>query len=220
MQNDFTMKKTIRNLLAAALSLAILACFHGTQNILLATAMSLSIMCIWIGKACRERDMGAHAWQGTIVRLCAALFAMIFAVSLATAVMAGQKGMPLGQITETKGTRSLVRMLAACPTEDKLPETSGNMTVIIYRVGCPDCEALYPEFLERTKGMDDVYWVSSRSRQGIALRKGCPVSSVPAILQFTSDGTHTVFYPCLHEPDGAPYLDTGTWERVLEAKSR
>lgn len=81
-------------------------------------------------------------------------------------------------------------------TEDKLPENYDDLKgklVMYYRFGCPDCNAIYPEWNEMTKNRKDVYWVSTRSEQGKKLLEKYPIHEVPAGIYIKKDGSYVAY---------------------------
>lgn len=76
--------------------------------------------------------------------------------------------------------------LQTSPKEDILPKNLQNSLVIYYKFGCEDCEAIYKDLNTLLKEKPNVYWVSTRSKQGIELRKTYPVSKVPSGMYITN----------------------------------
>lgn len=88
----------------------------------------------------------------------------------------------------------IIHSVKNTPEEDTLPENLENITVIYYRFGCDDCNKLYPELTQYFDTLPDVYWVATRSEQGIKLRETFPVENVP-IAMFITDETTAVKFP-------------------------
>lgn len=83
------------------------------------------------------------------------------------------------------------------PREDKLPENTDELTnaiILYYKFGCEDCEAVYQQESEFFSDIDNVYWISTRSKQGQNLLNTYPVTQVPSGVYIT-DSTAGVTLP-------------------------
>ena len=66
------------------------------------------------------------------------------------------------------------------PKEDIVPKKLAGNIIIYYRFHCDDCEATYHDIkAEFEKNGANVYWISSRSKQGKKLLESYPVEEVP-----------------------------------------
>ena len=65
------------------------------------------------------------------------------------------------------------------PTASKTPEDLTGSIVILYKFGCPDCEAIYPDLQKKLQGKDNVYFVPSGSDLGQKLVKKGKIQEVP-----------------------------------------
>lgn len=79
------------------------------------------------------------------------------------------------------------------PIEDILPDDTTNITVIYYRFGCDDCNKLYNQLSEKLEHVPDIYWIATRSKQGIYLRETFPVETVPSAIYITDTTTAVSF---------------------------
>lgn len=70
------------------------------------------------------------------------------------------------------------------PVAQTAPDDLEGQIVILYKFGCPDCEAIYDELSTATDGREGIWWVSSRSEQGRALVEAYSVPEVPSLLYF------------------------------------
>lgn len=78
-----------------------------------------------------------------------------------------------------KPLSSIVYSIKNSPIEDILPSDKTNIIVIYYRFGCKDCELIYNKLKDKTENVNHIYWVATRSEQGIDLRKTYPITEVP-----------------------------------------
>lgn len=66
------------------------------------------------------------------------------------------------------------------PIEDTIPDDLDGSIIIYYRFGCTDCESIYTDLSKSISGKNNIYWVSTESKQGKELIKTYPVNSVPS----------------------------------------
>lgn len=76
--------------------------------------------------------------------------------------------------------------------EDEVPDDVSGCLIVYYKLGCPDCEAIYDDLKTRLEGRKNVYRVATRSKQGKALREQYPVPEVPSGVYVTKDGTPVI----------------------------
>lgn len=95
-----------------------------------------------------------------------------------------------GMYDANRPISTITHHIANSPVEDKLPpkEKRDNILVLVYRFGCKDCIATYPELLTAFGSYPNVYWVSSRSKQGKELLNEHPVDEVPAGMYLYGNG--------------------------------
>lgn len=65
------------------------------------------------------------------------------------------------------------------PAASKTPGNLSGAIVILYKFGCPDCEAIYPALKEKLQGNDNIYFVPSDSELGKKLIQDGHVQQVP-----------------------------------------
>lgn len=65
------------------------------------------------------------------------------------------------------------------PAASKTPDNLSGAIVILYKFGCPDCEAIYPAITEKLQGKDNVYFVPSGSELGKKLVNNGNIQEVP-----------------------------------------
>lgn len=117
--------------------------------------------------------------------LCA-IFSALYLVSGAQLLHTGvQHGMYHTNLT----WQQLQTSIDHSPVESILPKNLQNKLVIYYRFGCDDCEVIYDDLSAQLNSVSDVYWISTRSKQGEALRNTYPISHVPSAVYITSRNT-------------------------------
>ena len=126
---------------------------------------------------------------GTCISFCITIFGGLYAVaSKQTISIAKQHGCHQLDMT----WQEMLQGIAQSPIEDTLPKNQENLQnslILYYKFGCDDCEAIYKDLQEQTKHLSNVYWVATRSKQGIRLRDTYPVTEVPAGVYITSRNT-------------------------------
>ena len=123
--------------------------------------------------------------------------------------------------TLQENASGLWKTIHETPVEDKLPDNIDDLNqclILYYRFGCPDCAATFKDISSRVKDVDGVYWVASRSDQGIKLRETYPVAEVPAGIYIRKDGT-TVDYVLYYKTADGPQLDEKNLNDLMTALS-
>lgn len=95
-----------------------------------------------------------------------------------------------GMYNANRPISTITSHIETSPVEDRLPpkDKRDNILVLMYRFGCKDCIATYQELQMAFGSYPNVYWVSSRSKQGKALLKEHPVSEVPSAIYLYGKG--------------------------------
>lgn len=65
------------------------------------------------------------------------------------------------------------------PKASELPDNLKGSIVILYKFGCPSCEAIYKDLNEKIKDKNRVYFVPSGSKEGKILVKNGNITEVP-----------------------------------------
>lgn len=87
--------------------------------------------------------------------------------------------------------------------------TPTNTIVVVYRLTCPDCEAVFEDLDARLRTIPaDVFWVSSRSSVGEQLRDLYDVTQVPSLIVFDDNGRASVSLAYTKDAAGNSVLDT------------
>lgn len=106
-----------------------------------------------------------------------------------------------------------------------IDELNGSI-VILYKFGCKDCESVYFQIQNELKEHSDkeIYWLSSRSKQGQEFLKRYPVDFVPTGIYVYNDQNSMVTYTqkplaITGTDDNVVFNDTG-WNRLLEIQNK
>lgn len=119
---------------------------------------------------------------------------------------------------------NMLTHIKSSPVEDKLPSDLQQCIIIYYKFGCADCEDIYADLTTSIKGKENIYWVSSRSKQGKKLRELYPIDMVPTGIYIYSDSTASAPHfikKILYEHDDAEnvHLHKVNLERLLELQA-
>lgn len=82
---------------------------------------------------------------------------------------------------KSENVAEIIRINNETPVSQTLPKERNGAIVILYRYGCPDCEAIYDDLRESIDELDlkDVYYVASSSEYGQELVKEGDIRYVP-----------------------------------------
>ena len=177
---------------------------HSSKNIMHAEYESL------------QKTAAKRKWL-TAISIVTATFIMLSALTIFAIVdtyTTAKKHAYMGDLNVTAS--SLWRGINGSPIESELPENLSKAIVIYYRFGCPDCEATYPTLSKTLSAYTDVYWVSSRSDQGVALKEKYPIEVVPTGIYIKDDGTYLTYILYQSTADG-PVLDTTELQHLISA---
>lgn len=112
-------------------------------------------------------------WSGAkpYVAVMLALYACIFAYSAKMSV----DGIRHGVYDPDTTLREISERLPVTPVESAVPDDVSGKLLVYFRFGCSDCEAVYNNLYSELKNIPDVYYVSTRSEQGLELLAKYPV---------------------------------------------
>lgn len=79
------------------------------------------------------------------------------------------------------------------PVNDSIPEDRNGCIFLFYRFGCADCDATYQDIIDATSGLDNVYWIATRTKEGKAFAEELDVDVVPKGVYVQKDGTVLLF---------------------------
>lgn len=102
------------------------------------------------------------------------------------------------------------------PQEDVLPDDLSNTLIIYYRFGCRDCESIYETLTREIKDISRIYWVSSRSKQGLSLRKLYPIQTTPTGVYVKKD-LSAITLPLDEQTPTGTFLHTENLNALLQA---
>lgn len=203
---DIPFRTVIIGLLAVLLSCLFL------MNIIAIVFRRLTIYCK-PGQSVEKRLVAKSVCAHTI--LSVAIITMILLILLmGEYIVATFHGLYTTDLT----VKQLHTGIKNTPVEDKLPDDIEGCIIIFYKFGCTDCGAIYEDLSAYTKDLENVYWISSRSEQGKALRVTYPIESVPtAIYIHVNSDDNSYTKKALHADDnnGNTILDTSAFERLL-----
>lgn len=82
---------------------------------------------------------------------------------------------------KSENVAEIIRINNETPVSQTLPKERNGAIVILYRYGCPDCEAIYDDLQEAIDelGLKDVYYVASSSEYGQELVEEGDIHYVP-----------------------------------------
>lgn len=85
------------------------------------------------------------------------------------------KSMDIGTIINTSGKT---------PRSDRLPKQMNGHVVILYKYGCPDCEAIWPDLKQAVSdtGLQNVHYIASSSDAGQRIIQQTHIDDVPALV--------------------------------------
>lgn len=122
----------------------------------------------------------------------------------------------------TTSVLELYETNAETPISESLPASEGGSIVILYKYGCPDCEAIYDDLtaLIEDNELENIYFVSTRSTEGKALIEEGDIQYVPTGIYIRNtklnDNTRLT-YQLLHtynDDDKAVIDESAFWSLV------
>ena len=139
----------------------------------------------------------------------------------AAGIIATAHGMPSTNIT----IQEMFQGITHSRIEDNIENKNLDKTIVIYyKFGCPDCEDIFEDLYDKTYGLDDIYWVSTQSKQGKKLLKKYPVKDVPTGIYIRGDTANkslSYTQKKLHTTDsnGNTVLNIDALERLIYLKN-
>lgn len=88
--------------------------------------------------------------------------------------------------------KNMIQHTKLSPVEDILPSDIAGCIIVYYKFGCKDCESVYENLKKEINGENNIYWVSSRSKQGKKLLALYPVDVVPSGVYIYNTSTHYI----------------------------
>ena len=183
------------------------------QCILTTIIIDMITICVSMISHIKKSEKKAGTWYLVILSMCCTLF-----IGYNT-IKAYRHGMYEMNISFSK----MLQHTKMSPPEDKLPEDLSKSIIIYYKFGCSDCENVYKNLKNSVQDKTNIYWISTRSKQGRKLLEQYPVKVVPSGVYIYSDSTATspqyvkkVLYT--HDQDET-ILHTDNLNRLLELQA-
>lgn len=154
-------------------------------------------------KSAPEKKTARRIW----IRLfCFTLIAILlvvmpFLIILTTRYATAQQH---GAQTKDMTIRFMYDGIKTTPAESTLPENLAGAIIIYYRFDCPDCRNTHDEIMNMIKDVPNVYFVCSRSVQGVTLMETYPVEKVPSgiyVRSYTYNGALSYTKKILYTSD-------------------
>lgn len=129
---------------------------------------------------------------------------------------------------KSENVAEIIRINNETPVSQTLPKERNGAIVILYRYGCPDCEAIYDD-LHKTideLGLKDVYYVASSSKYGQELVEEGDIRYVPTGVylrhEALANGASVTHIQLASENGNETVLDTAALKRLalLQEKQR
>jgi len=180
-----------------------------TRNMLVAiTVVTLTIIIfgLIIGIVLFKRGHNAKAVK-PVLRISFALTGIILlisAISVITLDIGYNTAVKHGAFTRDMTIRFMYDGIKTTHIESKLPENLSGTIIIYYRFDCPGCRAIYKEESIAAEGVKNIYFISAKGEQGIALMKDYPVETLPSgiyIRNYTYNGALSYTKKSLCEKD-------------------
>ena len=149
---------------------------------------------------------------------------IILILFMITCVIAINHGFTKGTLKNNVSIGKMLTSIRESPSESELPDNLNGCIIIYYKFGCPDCEAVYDELKDKLSDKPNVYWASSRSKQGKKLLEKYPVEKVPTgiyIYKNPEQNATDFVQKQLYEKDenNNTILQEDNLNRLLELKS-
>ena len=121
----------------------------------------------------------------------------------------------------------VVKWMDVTPVEDELPEDLTDCFIVFYRFDCKDCHQIWDDlkkeadtFFEHTGSK--VYFVSTRSKQGEALRETIPVEKVPSAVYIKDMNATVPYYMEIIyiRENNETHFYPQAWDKLLEIRDQ
>lgn len=151
------------------------------QCLVFIIAIDIITMCTFVFFYIKKKKNKTGVWCLTVLSICATLF-IGFNI---------QKAYRHGMYEIKISFSDMLKHIEKSPEEDRLPKNLSKCIIIYYKFGCSDCEHVYKDLKASLGDKQNVYWVSTRSKQGMDLLNHYPVKVVPSGVYVYSDSTTT-----------------------------
>lgn len=156
--------------------------------------LTIVLLFIWL-KQKRSRGLKLAAiWPALIITT------LTLTMGVMRMYTCGYQENPLGIFST-----SVERHIRTTPVMDKLKTAQPGDIIIYYKFGCKDCEAIYRDINSDTDGLENIYYIETRSAYGQALLQDYPVNQVPALVLVKENGAFHYEDPCIKTDDNIAY---------------
>ena len=200
------------------------------------SAFTTGIAVIVIGILCAALLAGIHfakrkpKHEKHIKTVCCVILGICLAGTACMAYLydTGEKrGMTMDD-WKSENVAEIIRINNETPVSQTLPKERNGAIVILYRYGCPDCEAIYDDLRNAIDELDlkDVYYVASSSEYGQKLVEEGDIRYVPTGVylrhEALANGASVTHIPLASEDGNETVLDTAALKRLalLQEKQR
>lgn len=168
--------------------------------------------------------------KGIILTITTLLSCITMVGTFAMQTIASNRGFSNFSMPVSKVITSIMNS----PKADKFPEDPSGSILILYKFGCPDCEAVYDDLKEAVEG-HDVYWIPTTDPNFVTLKEqygdkthlkdGKPTIDVPAGIYIHKDpekmnGRTGTLYTLYHtDIDGTVHLDESALTRLFKLQN-
>lgn len=129
---------------------------------------------------------------------------------------------------KSENVAEIIHINSETPVSQTLPKERNGAIVILYRYGCPDCEAIYDDLHEAIDELDlkDVYYVASSSEYGQKLVEEGDIRYVPTGVylrhEALANGASITHIQLASEDGNETVLDNAALKRLalLQEKQR
>lgn len=129
---------------------------------------------------------------------------------------------------KSENVAEIIHINNETPVSQTLPTERNGAIVILYRYGCPDCEAIYDDLHDAIDKLDlkDVYYVASSSEYGQKLVEEGDIRYVPTGVylrhEALANGASITHIPLASEDGNETVLDQAALKRLalLQEKQR
>lgn len=150
-------------------------------------AMISIITTVVIANRRRKKDKPVNKTLTRIVTVLSAVVTMTGCITGAVSFSKYNTALSHGLYNNDITIKDMLSFTDSTPVEDSLPEDLTGCIVIYYKFDCSDCSAIYSDLKSQIADKDNIYWVSTRSKQGSELIKKYPVEEVPSGIYIRKD---------------------------------
>lgn len=152
-------------------------------------------------------------------KLIAATATLTACLSLIGSTCLYAVGVSHGASTVKMPITAMITGISKSHTKDTLPDDTKGSIIILYKFGCPDCEAVYEDLSEMLKDRD-VYWIASTDDDYKNLVETFNIEEVPTGLYMRQNDLNssvqaTKYILYITDRNGNSIIDTESVERLM-----